>query len=54
MCQGFLVGTQIKNKNFEKLYTSTKEMTPDLIKSSVIYKIPYKECNKCYIGQIGR
>lgn len=44
-----------KNDNtLKKIYTNTKDKTPDHSKSNVIYKIPCKNCNKCYIGQTRR
>lgn len=33
------------------IYTNTKDKTPNLLKHNVVYKIPCKNCNGCYIGQ---
>nr|CAI5830742.1 unnamed protein product [Callosobruchus analis] len=38
----------------KRFFSSTKEKTPFELKSNVVYKIPCKDCNKCYIGQTGR
>lgn len=34
-----------------KIFTKTKDKTPLLDNCNVVYKIPCKQCEKCYIGQ---
>ncbi|XP_072449672.1 uncharacterized protein [Chiloscyllium punctatum] len=34
--------------------TRTKDLTPSMSKTNVVYKIPCKDCTKHYIGQTGR
>lgn len=43
--------SQYNTLKLNMLFSKIKDVTPHLHKSNVVYKIPCKDCDKCYIGQ---
>lgn len=48
------IGLKSENTVYKKFFSKIKSKTPIEVQSNVIYRIPCRSCNKCYIGQTGR